>query len=88
VGFAAESENLADYAQAKRKRKNLPMIVANLVQQTVGRDEAEVTIYDDAGAHAIARAPKSQIARAIVEHAIALGEMARSKGATSVKRTT
>ena len=26
VGFAAESENLADYAQAKRARKGIPMI--------------------------------------------------------------
>jgi len=72
VGFAAESENLAEYAQAKRKRKSLPMIVANLVQHTIGREENEVTIYDDAGAHPIARAPKSRIAHAILEHAIAL----------------
>jgi phosphopantothenoylcysteine decarboxylase/phosphopantothenate--cysteine ligase len=47
VGFAAESENLADYAQAKRARKKIPMIVANLVQHTIGKEENEVTIYDD-----------------------------------------
>ncbi len=74
VGFAAESENLAEYAQAKRRKKAIPMIVANLVQHTVGREENEVTIYDEAGAHALARAPKSRIARAIVEHAVALFE--------------
>ena len=72
VGFAAESENLAEYAQAKRKRKNIPMIVANLVQHTIGREENEVTIYDDAGAHPLARAPKSRIAHAILEHALRL----------------
>jgi len=77
VGFAAESENLADYAQAKRRRKNIPMIVANLVQHAIGRDENEVTIYDDAGAHALARAPKSRIARAILAHALALFEAKR-----------
>jgi phosphopantothenoylcysteine decarboxylase/phosphopantothenate--cysteine ligase len=81
VGFAAESENLAGYAQAKRKRKGIPMIVANLVQHTIGREENEVTIYDDAGAHPIARAPKSRIAHAILAHAIALFE-ARRGGAT------
>ncbi len=81
VGFAAESENLAEYAQAKRQRKNIPMIVANLVQHTVGREENEVTIYDDAGAHPLARAPKSRIAHAILEHALALYE-ARRGGAT------
>ena len=81
VGFAAESENLAEYAQAKRKRKDIPMIVANLVQHTIGREENEVTIYDDAGAHPLARAPKSQIAHAILEHALRLYE-AQRPGAT------
>jgi phosphopantothenoylcysteine decarboxylase/phosphopantothenate--cysteine ligase len=74
VGFAAESENLADYAQAKRARKKLPMIVANLIQHTLGKEESEVTIYDDAGAHALARAPKSKIAHGIVAHALRLRE--------------
>jgi phosphopantothenoylcysteine decarboxylase/phosphopantothenate--cysteine ligase len=81
VGFAAESENLAEYAQAKRKRKGIPMIVANLVQHAIGREENEVTIYDDAGAHPLARAPKSRIAHAILEHALALYDAKRS-GAT------
>ncbi len=66
VGFAAESENLAEYAQAKRVRKKVPMIVANLVQHTIGKEENEVTIYDDHGSHAFARAPKSSIAHAII----------------------
>ena len=74
VGFAAESEDVARYAQEKRARKKIPMIVANLVQHAVGKDENEVTIYDDDGAHALARAPKSRIAHAIVEHAIGLFE--------------
>ncbi len=74
VGFAAESEDLAQYAQAKRVRKKIPMIVANLVQQAIGKEENEVTIYDDNGAHALARAPKSRIAYAIVEHALRLRE--------------
>jgi len=74
VGFAAETENLADYAQAKRRRKNIPMIVANLLQNTIGQDENEVTIYDDAGAHTLARAAKSRVAQAIVAHAVDLME--------------
>lgn len=76
VGFAAESEDLAQYAQAKRVRKKIPMIVANLVQHAVGKEENEVTIYDDHGAHPLARAPKSRIAHGIVEHAIALADSA------------
>ena len=74
VGFAAESENLADYAQAKRARKKIPMIVANLVQHTIGKEENEVTIYDDQGAHSLARAAKSKIAHGIVAHALKLAE--------------
>ncbi len=54
------------------------MIVANLVQHAVGKDENEVTIYDDDGEHALARAPKSRIAHAIVDHAIELAQR-RSK---------
>ena len=87
VGFAAESENLADYAQAKRTRKNIPMIVANLVQHTIGREENEVTIYDDHGAHALARAPKSRIAQQIVAHALTLrGE--RAATVTPIKQAS
>jgi phosphopantothenoylcysteine decarboxylase / phosphopantothenate---cysteine ligase len=77
VGFAAETENLADYAQAKRARKKIPMIVANLLQHTIGMEENEVTIYDDAGAHLLPRAPKSRIAHGIVSHAFALREALR-----------
>jgi phosphopantothenoylcysteine decarboxylase/phosphopantothenate--cysteine ligase len=80
VGFAAESENLADYAQAKRARKKIPLIVANLIQHTVGKEENEVTLYDDDGAHALARAPKSRIAQQILAHAIGL-ESRRRAGA-------
>ena len=78
VGFAAESEDLAQYAQAKRVRKKIPMIVANLVQHTIGKEENEVMIYDDHGAHPLARAPKSKIAHGIIAHAIALREGARA----------
>jgi phosphopantothenoylcysteine decarboxylase/phosphopantothenate--cysteine ligase len=74
VGFAAESEDLATYAQAKRVKKKVPMIVANLVQHAVGREENEVTIYDDAGAHPLPRAPKSTIAHGILAHATDLFE--------------
>ncbi len=86
VGFAAESENLADYAQAKRARKKIPMIVANLVQHTIGKEENEVTIYDDAGAHALARAPKLKIAHGIVDHAMRLREERPQATVTPIKQ--
>lgn len=89
VGFAAESENLAEYAQAKRVRKKVPMIVANLVQHTIGKEENEVTIYDDHGSHAFPRAPKSSIAHAIIAHAIALNaERQRAATVTPIKQVS
>jgi phosphopantothenoylcysteine decarboxylase/phosphopantothenate--cysteine ligase len=89
VGFAAESEDLARYAQEKRVRKKIPMIVANLVQAAVGKDENEVTIYDDDGAHALARAPKSRIAHEIVAHALALAERrAKSTNVAPLKQVS
>lgn len=87
VGFAAESEDLAQYAQAKRIRKKIPMIVANLVQAAIGKDENEVVIYDDAGVHPIARAPKPRIAQAIIAHALQLAEeRARAGNVTPLKQ--
>ena len=89
VGFAAESENLAAYAEAKRVRKHIPMIVANLVQQAIGGDENEVTIHDDAGAHPFARAPKWKVARAIVSHALELRDArARASPVSALKQVS
>jgi len=88
VGFAAESENLADYAQAKRAKKKIPMIVANLVQHAIGKEENEVTIYDDAGAHSLARAPKSKIAHDIVAHALRLRDERPPATVTPIKQAS
>lgn len=68
VGFAAESENLIEYAQAKRKTKNLPLIVANLVADAMGSDENTVTLIDKNGVHALPHAPKTEIAILLLQH--------------------
>lgn len=67
VGFAAESENLAKNAKAKLVKKNLPLIAANLAQQTFGRDESALTLYDAKGGHPLGRGPKIELARKLVE---------------------
>ena len=77
VGFAAESEKLAEYAEAKRKRKRVPLLAANLAQQAIGADENEVTLFDDAGAHALPRAAKEIVARKLVQHIAKLYNEAR-----------
>ena len=68
VGFAAESEKLTEHAEAKRRRKNLPLLAANLAQDAIGADDNEIILFDDAGAHPLPRAPKAVVARQLVEH--------------------
>jgi phosphopantothenoylcysteine decarboxylase / phosphopantothenate---cysteine ligase len=72
VGFAAESENVVEYATKKRQKKQIPMIVANHANSAIGADVNEVTIIDDAGAHPLPQAAKALVARQIVAHAAAL----------------
>ena len=68
VGFAAESENLYEFAELKRKRKHLPLLAANLVQNAVGSEDNELILFDDAGTHQLPRAPKIVLARQLIEH--------------------
>lgn len=68
VGFAAETENLVEYAQAKRKKKRIPLLAANLAHTAFGRDDNALTLFDDAGEHALERAPKIVLARRLVAH--------------------
>jgi phosphopantothenoylcysteine decarboxylase/phosphopantothenate--cysteine ligase len=68
VGFAAESRNLAEYAEGKRQAKKLPLVVGNLVQDGLGGDTNQVTLFDAGGAHPLPPADKLTIARAIVRH--------------------
>jgi phosphopantothenoylcysteine decarboxylase / phosphopantothenate---cysteine ligase len=68
VGFAAESHDLDKFAEDKRRRKKLPLLAANLAQEAIGADESELILFDDAGRHALARAPKLTQARALVAH--------------------
>jgi len=68
VGFAAESENLLAYAEAKRTSKRLPLIVANLMSDSMGQDTNNVTLLDDAGAHPLPVLPKKSVAELLLQH--------------------
>jgi len=68
VGFAAESENLAAHAKAKRERKGLPLIAANLAHEALGAEESSITLFDARGAHPLGRASKLALARKLVLH--------------------
>ncbi|MDN0073815.1 bifunctional phosphopantothenoylcysteine decarboxylase/phosphopantothenate--cysteine ligase CoaBC [Crenobacter sp. SG2303] len=68
VGFAAESQNLLEFADAKRRRKKVPLLVANLAQQAMGSDVNDVVLLDDAGTYPLPAADKREVAHAIVRH--------------------
>jgi phosphopantothenoylcysteine decarboxylase/phosphopantothenate--cysteine ligase len=74
VGFAAESRDLATYAEGKRVAKKLALVVGNLVQDGLGGDANAVTLFDAAGAHILPPADKADVARDIVAHLAALLE--------------
>ncbi len=68
VGFAAETQDLIKLAEAKRQAKNLPLLVANLVSESMGHDEASVTLLDNNGTHTLPRANKTALASEILMH--------------------
>ncbi len=66
VGFAAESHDVIAHAEEKRRRKKLPLIVANRAQDAMGADDNAVTLLDDAGAHPLPAMDKLALARTLV----------------------
>lgn len=71
VGFAAETENLEAYAEKKRRRKGIPLLVGNLAQQALGANSSTLVLFDEAGIHPLPILPKLASARLLV------GEIAR-----------
>ncbi len=78
VGFAAESRDLEEHAQDKRRKKNLPLLAANLVQSALGAESNELILFDDAGIHRLPRTPKLDQARALIRHIAKLYKPART----------
>ena len=68
VGFAAESENVIGNAESKRRAKNVPLLVANRVQDALGADHSELVLIDDAGSQPLPRASKLALARQLITH--------------------
>ena len=68
VGFAAETQDLIAQAEQKRLRKKLPLLVANLVSESMGQDEASITLLDDKGSHPQQKAAKNVLAVVLLTH--------------------
>lgn len=68
VGFAAETEDIDKNAEIKRHKKNLPLLIANFAQEAMGSDDSTLMLFDDNGKHTLAKAPKIDQARRLIEH--------------------
>jgi phosphopantothenoylcysteine decarboxylase / phosphopantothenate---cysteine ligase len=66
VGFAAESHDLLANAQAKRVRKNVPLVVGNIGPTAFGADDNALLLVDAQGTRDVPRAPKLELARMLV----------------------
>jgi phosphopantothenoylcysteine decarboxylase / phosphopantothenate---cysteine ligase len=69
VGFAAESENLVEYAERKLTRKKLDLIIANDISQAgigFNSDDNAVTIIDKLGPQVLSQRSKQQLARELI----------------------
>jgi len=67
VGFAAESTNLVEHANEKRKRKGIPMIVGNIGPDTFGSDLNQLLVIDESGSKKFAKAEKLALARQLIQ---------------------
>lgn len=69
VGFAAESENLLEYARAKLARKNLDLVVANNISDSnigFNSDDNAVTLIEKNATTEISQRSKQQLARELI----------------------
>ena len=70
VGFAAETQNLEHYAREKLEKKNLDMIVANLVGdgKTFGKDNNAVEVFwRQGGSKSFALQAKNSLAKSLID---------------------
>jgi phosphopantothenoylcysteine decarboxylase / phosphopantothenate---cysteine ligase len=66
IGFAAETENIEAYAQAKRIQKGVPMIVANDAKAAMGAQDNALSVFTEHGVKRLPLQAKIDAARALV----------------------
>ena len=68
VGFAAESQNVEDYAKKKRIEKAIPLIAANVVTEALDSDQNSLLLIDEHGTHRLPTSSKIDQARSLIKH--------------------
>ena len=67
VGFAAESENVIEYAQAKRVKKNIPLIIANEGPSTFGSEYNQASLISEDGVQPLQKMRKDELAPVLIQ---------------------
>lgn len=83
VGFAAETERLAEHARAKRMAKALDMVAANWVNQPGQGFDAEdnaLTLFWEGGSRELPRMSKLQLARELIAQIATHYKLQRAPG--------
>lgn len=83
VGFAAETQQLVEFAREKMSRKNLQMIIANDVSQAgigFNSDHNAVTIISGPTAETIEKMPKTQLAETLLDRIMTVYQRHPPKG--------
>ena len=68
VGFAAESHDLLRHAQAKRLRKQVPLLVGNIGPATFGKDDNALLLVSDHEVIEFPRASKTVLAAQLITY--------------------
>lgn len=67
VGFAAESEHIIEYAQAKRVKKNIPLMIANQGPATFGSEYNQVSLVTAEGVTTLPNMRKDALAQHLIQ---------------------
>ena len=67
VGFAAESEHVIEYAQAKRIKKNIPLMIANQGPATFGSEYNQVSLVTAEGVTTLPNMRKDALAQHLIQ---------------------
>lgn len=67
VGFAAESEHVIEYAQAKRIKKNIPLMIANQGPATFGSEYNQVSLVTAEGVTTLPNMRKDALAQQLIQ---------------------
>lgn len=67
VGFAAETDHLLEHANEKRARKGVPLLVANLAQETMDADHTTMHLIDDQGIENWPQLSKDEAATRLIQ---------------------